>query len=199
MDGTLIDSGNVITNTINFVRTNIGLEPIPKSTLLAQLNNPDINAADFFYGTEEFTPKQTELFTQYYDEHCISDIILYDGIENLLKELSQHFKLSVATNASVQFASKMLEHLNIAQYFDFVVGACSVKQPKPYPDMILKTLAYFDLQADEAIVVGDSYKDKKAAIGADVEFILVDWGFTQFGDNEAISDIIILKERLQIK
>ena len=46
MDGTLIDSGNVITNTINFVRNNIGLDSIPKKEMLTQLNNPDINASD---------------------------------------------------------------------------------------------------------------------------------------------------------
>jgi len=193
MDGTLIDSGNVITNTINFVRVNIGLEPIEKTTLLTQLNNPDINAADFFYGTDEFTQEQTELFTQYYDQHCISDIMLYDGIEDLLKELSKDFKLSVATNASVQFASKMLKYLNIDRYFNFTIGACSVKNPKPYPDMVIKTLKYFNVDAKDAIVVGDSYKDKKAALGANVDFILVDWGFTNFDDNEAIKSIDTLK------
>ncbi len=193
MDGTLIDSGNVITNTINFVRVNIGLEPIEKTTLLTQLNNPDINAADFFYGTDEFTQEQTELFTQYYDQHCISDIMLYDGIEDLLKELSKDFKLSIATNASVQFASKMLKYLNIDRYFNFTIGACSVKNPKPYPDMVIKTLKYFNVDAKDAIVVGDSYKDKKAALGANVDFILVDWGFTNFDDNEAIKSIDTLK------
>ncbi len=50
MDGTLINSGNVITNTINFVRSNLGLEPIEKHIMLEQINNPDINSSEFFYG-----------------------------------------------------------------------------------------------------------------------------------------------------
>ena len=33
MDGTLIDSGNVITNTINFVRKNLGLDTIAKTEM----------------------------------------------------------------------------------------------------------------------------------------------------------------------
>ena len=63
MDGTLIDSGNVISNTINFVRTNLGLPLMPKEDLLKNINNPDINSAKFFYGTQAFTPEQTKLFS----------------------------------------------------------------------------------------------------------------------------------------
>ena len=186
MDGTLIDSGDVITNTINFVRTNIGLEPMEKSTLLTQLNNPDINAADFFYGTSEFTDQQTELFTQYYDKHCISDIVLYNGIKELLEELSSKFTLSLATNASVQFANKMLKHLDIYKYFSFTIGACSVDKPKPAPDMILKTLQELKTNPQDAILVGDSHKDKNAAIAANINYILVNWGFTKHNDNNII-------------
>ena len=73
MDGTLINSGDVITNTINFVRKNLNLPEIPKDIMLKNLNNPDINSAEFFYGTSEFTPEQTELFGEYYDENCTKE------------------------------------------------------------------------------------------------------------------------------
>ena len=197
MDGTLIDSGNVITNTINFVRTNIGLESLEKTTLLTQLNNPNIDASLYFYGTKEFTPQQTKLFNEYYDKHCISDIVLYDGIKELLEKLSTQYTLSVATNAFSNFAIKMLEHLDINQYFSYVVGANMVQNPKPSADMLIKTLDYFDLKSNEAILVGDSHKDKNAAINANMDYILVDWGFSKYDDSSIVKSIVDWKNILQ--
>jgi phosphoglycolate phosphatase len=196
MDGTLIDSGNVISNTINFVRSNIGLDLMPKEELLSNLNNPDINSAKYFYGTQEFTAEQTELFTHYYDKHCVSDIILYDGVLDMLDELSLHFTMTVATNASKDFAQKMITHLNIDNYFDLVVGASCVENPKPHPDMLLKTLKNFNLKSEDALLVGDSHKDKRAADAAKMDNILVNWGFTHHEEDKVIQNMEELTQKL---
>ena len=68
MDGTLIDSGYAITNTINYVRVNLGFEKLEKNYILEKVNDPTINSAEFFYGTKEFTPLQVKLFEEYYKE-----------------------------------------------------------------------------------------------------------------------------------
>ena len=196
MDGTLIDSGDVITNTINFVRTNIGLEKLDKTEMLLTLNNPDVNAAEFFYGTSAFTDEQTVLFTEYYDNNCINDIILYDGIKQMLESLSEHFTLTIATNASVDFANKMCEHLDIDKYFDMVVGASCVENPKPHPDMLLKILNHLNISKDKAILIGDSLKDKKAADWAQMDSILVNWGFSDHCDSIAVSNSQELTKRI---
>lgn len=196
MDGTLIDSGEVITNTINFVRTHLGLQPIEKTFMLEQLNNPDINSAEFFYGTKEFTSEQTELFTQYYDQHCITDIKLYEGIEELLNSLYGDFRLSIATNASKDFALRMIEHLKIDCYFDMVIGASCVAKPKPHPDMVLKTLNDLQVHHQHSILIGDSLKDIRAAQSAKVDSILVNWGFSNHCETVAINDTRKLLEKL---
>ena len=195
MDGTLINSGDVITNTINYVRANLGLENIPKETMLKQLNNPDINAAEFFYGTSEFTDAQTELFTKYYDENCVKDISLYDGIYDLLESLKKEgYQLSVATNASSDFAIKMLKSLDIYKFFSYVVGANMVEKPKPKPDMLLKILDELNVDVKYSILIGDSLKDTRAAKAINMDAILVNWGFSKY-ENE-ISNIKELKNKL---
>lgn len=187
MDGTLVDSGNVIANTINFVRSNLGLSAIEKVEMLSKLNDPTINSAQYFYGTKEFTEEQTKLFHEYYDTHCISDIILYDGISELLHELSSTCKLSVATNASTQFATKMLQHLQIDHYFQTIIGATCVQNPKPHPDMLYKILDTLKIDSKSAVLIGDSHKDQLAAKAASIESILVNWGFTNhLEDDKAV-------------
>jgi len=195
MDGTLIDSGDVITNTINYVRKNLGLTQLDKKTMLTQLNNPHINSADFFYGTSKFTDKQTKLFEDYYEQNCTKDIKIYDGIKQLLEELNTKYILSVATNAATIYAKQMLQAVGIDKYFDYIIGFDKVTNPKPSQEMIVKTLEYFDIIPNNALVVGDSHKDSISAKKANVKPILVNWGFTDHSDN-VISNTIDLKKEI---
>jgi len=196
MDGTLVNSGDVISNTINYVRTNLGLDPMPKDKLLININNPDINSSEFFYGTTAFTDEQTELFGEYYDKNCISDISLYDGIKELLEELSKYFVLSIATNASVEFAKKMIKHLDIDHHFNYIIGANEVTTPKPHPEMLLNTLESLKIEIKDSILVGDSNKDKNAAEACQMDYLLVNWGFTKHDCSSVISNTTELNEKL---
>jgi len=197
MDGTLIDSGDVIANTINFVRTHLGLEEIKKKIMLEQLNNPEINSSLYFYGTKEFTPQQTELFTAYYNENCIKDIKLYEGIKELIDALYKDFTLTIATNASREFATKMIEHLQIDSYFATVVGASCVQNPKPHPDMLLKILDDLQIGHQKSLLIGDSLKDIQAAKAANIDSYLVDWGFSNYEEHDTIKSSSELLERLK--
>jgi len=196
MDGTLIDSGDVISNTINYVRSNLGLSVMLKQELLESINNPDINSSEFFYGTKKFTDQQTKLFGEYYEENCVKDILLYDGIDLMLQEIQKYFTLSVATNASVEYAKKMLNHLNIEKYFDFIIGANEVTNPKPHHEMLTVTTRKLNISISDAILIGDSHKDSKAAISCNMDYLLVNWGFTQHNSKSVISNTRELKDKI---
>ena len=184
MDGTLINSGRVIRNSINFVRENIGLKKMDAKEILEYINTPNINAAEILYGTKEFTPEQSELFEEYYTYNCTKDIELYDGIEDILKTLhKENRKLAVATNAFSSFATEMLKHLNIYNYFSVIVGADMVKKPKPNPEMILKVMQNLNAHKSSTILIGDSHKDRISAQSAEIKFLLVNWGFSEHSEN----------------
>lgn len=179
MDGTLIDSGNTITDTINFVRNALGLPPIAKEEMLHALNDPTIHSSQFFYGTDHFTQEQSELFHSFYEEHCVSDIRLYDGILAILEDFHCDTILGVATNANSHFANKMLRHLGIAHYFSIVVGADMVERPKPHGEMITYAAKKVGATPRSTLLVGDSLKDLQAAKNSNADGILVNWGFTK--------------------
>ncbi len=183
MDGTLINSGSMIANTINHVRQNLGLSIMEKNFILKSVNDPDINAAEFFYGTHYFTDEQTVLFEEYYNKNCLNDLEIYDGIAKLLDELKNDFNLTVATNASSDFANKMLNHLEIGKYFNSVIGYNDVKKPKPHPEMIYKLLNTHNIKKENSQLIGDSHKDIMAANNAGVDSVLVNWGFSDHEEN----------------
>lgn len=196
MDGTLVNTGSVIANTINYVRENLGLEKLEKNYLLENVNNPHINPSEFFYGTDYFTDTQSKLFEEYYYENCVTDIELYDGIQDLLSELNTTFNLTIATNAFDTFAYKILKHLEIDGFFQSVIGANNVTKAKPNPEMVLKVMDKFggSEKKENFVFIGDSHKDKMAAEGAQIEYLMVDWGFTEHSN--AVADTKVLKKEI---
>jgi len=198
MDGTLINSGFAITNSINYVRENLGLQRLERNYILEKVNEPHINSAEFFYGTQEFTSEQTKLFEEYYDKHCLSDLVLYDGIATLIDDLKGDFKLAVATNANSLYAKRMLDHVGIGNNFSTILGYDSVTKPKPHPEMVNKILNKYDILNTNAQMIGDSHKDTLAAKGAGVDSVLVNWGFSNHEEG-AIETIKELEEKIYTK
>ncbi|WP_044418638.1 HAD family hydrolase [Halarcobacter anaerophilus] len=198
MDGTLVNSGTSITNTVNYVRENLGFEKMEKNYILEKVNDPAINTAKFFYGTESITQQQKELFENHYRETCLEDLELYEGVFELIDDLSSEFVLTVATNANSNFAKKMLSHLEIEKYFKTIVGYDSVKKPKPNPEMINKILNKHNIEKENAQLIGDSHKDIIAAKNAGVDWVLVNWGFSNY-KKDAIQNIKELEERIYTK
>jgi len=195
MDGTLVDSSKAITNTINYVRENLGFERLESKYILEKVNDPSINSAEFFYGTQEFTDEQTVLFEEYYNKNCLLDLELYDGISKLIDDLKSDFTLAVATNANSDFARKMLDHVGIERHFSSILGYDSVKNPKPHPEMVQKILEAHSIQKQNAQLIGDSHKDIMAATNAGVDSVLVNWGFSDHKE-DAIETIQELEQKI---
>ena len=198
MDGTLINSSIPLVNTINYVRENLGFEKLEKDLILESVNDPEINAAEFFYGTPKFTLEQQRLFEEYYDANCLNGLELYDGIKKLIDDLNSEFTLTVATNANSFFARKMLNHLEVGHYFNTILGFDSVKNPKPHPEMVNKILNTHNIENKRAQVIGDSHKDIIAASKAGVDSVLVNWGFSNH-EKDAIETIEELENRIKKK
>lgn len=198
MDGTLINSSKTLVDTINHVRENLGFEILESELILESVNDPKINAAEFFYGTTDFTLEQQKLFEEYYEANCLNGLELYDGIKKLVDDLSSDFTLAVATNANSFFAKKMLDHLEIGHHFNTILGFDSVKKAKPHPEMIHKILDKHEICNTKAQVIGDSHKDIMAASKAGVDSVLVNWGFSNHSQ-DAIETVDELEKRIKEK
>ena len=77
----------------------------------------------------------------------------------------------------------MLEHLEIDNYFDIIIGADKVKKSKPDPQMLNIILDYYDFvkSSDSAWMVGDNSKDMLSAKNADIDSMFATWGFSPDG------------------
>jgi phosphoglycolate phosphatase len=88
----------------------------------------------------------------------------------LLEKLRPRFKTAIATNRT-DTMNHLLVEFKLDGYFDLVVTASDVKQPKPQPDVLHKILNYFDLAPHQALYVGDSQLDEMAARAASIPLV----------------------------
>jgi HAD superfamily hydrolase (TIGR01509 family) len=180
MDGTLTDSSTLLANSINYVRGKLNLAPLDKDTIIYQINNPNCNLAKYFYNMDKIEPLCEEWFRNYYSKYHNLELELYDGVEEMLKDIKQKdIKLAIATNAYRVSTLEALSHLNILDLFDDIVCFDDVKEGKPSPKMLNKLLNNFKLTNKDAIFIGDSQRDELASKRADIEFIKVAFGSNQ--------------------
>ena len=181
MDGTLLNSAKDITISVNTVREiNYGLLPLEESFVVDVINREHRNLSELFYGTLAYEKKDQDLFEEHYDEQCIKNVYLYEGIEESLKALlSKQVRLSVATNAPTKFARRMLEQCGVIEHFDFIVGADKVKKAKPDKEMLENILNGYGYRREhKALMIGDNMKDMKAASHAGIDSAFATWGFS---------------------
>jgi len=195
MDGTLVDSSITIVNAINYVRKKLNLPSLEKELILKKVNDPQLNPALFFYETESFNQEQEQWFSEYYSNHHEKELKLYSGIKELLTGLQKrNYLLAVATNAYRVSTLESLTHLNVVNCFSSISCYDDVGAAKPAPDMLEKILKETSSKALEAIFIGDSERDLLAAQALNMNYIMVNWGFSNY--ENAINTIDKLEEKI---
>lgn len=184
MDGTLVDTRKDITLSINYVRGTKSLPPLSESEVIKIINSKREELAMKFYGTETYLPEDRALFEEHYKEQCTKNVVLFDGVYDTLELLKKmNIKLSVATNAPTKFGERILLAAGIGGFFDYIVGACKVKKPKPDREMVDYINNFYGnriLSAQNTLIVGDNYTDINAGLNAGITSVFVKWGYGTF-------------------
>ncbi len=195
MDGTLVDSSITIVNAINYVRSKLNLKALEKDLILTKVNDPELNPALFFYEVEAFSAEHEAWFSEYYTNNHENELELYSGINKLLEELKAlDYKLAIATNAYRTSTLQSLAHLKVLHYFESIASYDDVGRGKPAPDMLEKNLKDLSLQARDAIFIGDSERDLLASKALNMDYLMVNWGFSDYED--AIHSVAELKKSI---
>ncbi len=101
---------------------------------------------------------------------------IYPSIQLMLQTLrDMGIKLAIVTSKKRDMALRGATLMNIIEYFDVVISADEVSQPKPEPDGILLATNALNLNLDEVMMVGDNEHDIMCAKNANVLSVGVSW------------------------
>ena len=96
--------------------------------------------------------------------------ILMDGAGELLQWLKQEgYQIALTSSSFADMAMSALEQAGLAQWFDFLVTADQITQPKPEPDIYLEAVLRSGLKPQECLAVEDSALGIQAAKRAGVK------------------------------
>ncbi|WNZ28529.1 MAG: HAD family phosphatase [Candidatus Bathyarchaeota archaeon] len=111
---------------------------------------------------------------------------VFDGAIELLDDLASKTKLAVATMSGRKVIDKVLAEKKIDSYFEAVISADDVNNPKPNPEIFLKTAKILGVLPIDCVVVEDSIFGVKAAKNANMKCIAVSSGV--YSKNELLEE-----------
>jgi phosphoglycolate phosphatase len=183
LDGTLVDSTPDIAAAVNHTLARRGLEPL-QDRIVHELTG---HGADELVrrcfaerGVElgaDDLERETRLYLERYDEEPAARSTLFeDAAETLPALAARGVALAVCTNKETELARRVMTELGVETHFAAVVGLDATPGRKPDPRHLEVTLDSVGAAADEAVYVGDTEIDARAAEAAGMRCIMVDWG-----------------------
>lgn len=118
-----------------------------------------------------------QAFSVYYQQHCADKTRPYEGIVPLLQRLRAAGCLTAVVSNKPDVAVQPLCRQYYEGLFDFAVGEREGIRRKPAPDAVLEVLRRLEVDAADAIYIGDSEVDIQTAANAGLDCIVVTWGF----------------------
>ena len=162
LDGTLTDPGIGITNSVSYALSKWDIAVNDRRELYKFIGPPLLESFARFYGfSEEQCLQALKYYREYFSKKGIFENTVYDGIEDLLKELKMRGKkIVLATSKPEEFAKRILVHFHLDGYFDFIGGASMDEKRNKKGDVIAYVLENIEEQnRDRIIMVGDREHD----------------------------------------
>ena len=185
LDGTLIDSRTDLANSINLMLADLGRPLLDEVTVggfvgdgVRVLVHRCLTATDPNHQQPEeaLHAKGIALMHSRYADEMLKTTRLYPQIAETLASFGNKRK-AVVTSKEVRFTKIILDHFDIARYFDAIVGGDTTPARKPDPRPVLEAVRLLGGSAAAAVMVGDSENDINAGRGAGTLTCAVTFGF----------------------
>jgi len=175
-DGTLVDSYQAITASVNHVRAAHRLPPLGEPEVRRRVGRgPAYLLEHTVPGTN--LEKDLALYRAHHPSVLRSGTRLLPGVAETLDALHKAgHHLAVCSNKPRAFTRELLAYLALASVIEVVVGPEDAARIKPAPDMLLAALAHLKVAPTEALYVGDMVVDIQTARAAGVTVWVIPTG-----------------------
>lgn len=198
LDGTLTDSGEGIMNCAKLALEHYNL-PIPSEAELRTFVGPPLHDSFIRFGVPaEEADNAIKIYRSRYIPIGKFENHPYAGIEEVLMKLkAQGHTLYVATSKPESMSVEILEHFDLAKYFDIIAGASFDRSRSSKEDVIAYLLSQCG-DYDEKIMVGDTAFDVIGAKAHGIPTVGVAWGYGKVEDMVAAGAVSIAQTMQQL-
>ena len=191
LDGTLADTGQDITNALNYALSPFGGREFSVEETKSMVGSGISKLLESLVPADAAIPERATLenvkknrpsdvvitrFLEHYDNHLIENTVAYPLVKETLAKLGD-YKKAVLSNKREVYSKRVLEGIGILQYFDVVLGSDSVREKKPSPVPVFDLMETYEVSKEETLIIGDSNYDIEAGKAAGIKVVAVTYGF----------------------
>lgn len=202
LDGTLVDSVPDLALSINYAMAELGLPARDESAVrnwvgngLDQLVHRAITQSMTGEAESDLHRQAKAYFLNRYGDHFADQSKLYPEVSTTLQQLhTRGYQLACVSNKPVQFIPPILDHFDIARWFDSIIGGDSTHHKKPHPLPLITAIKELESTPERSLMVGDSLSDFYAATRAQLRVVMVSWGYSQGADLHELSAAAVINQ-----
>jgi phosphoglycolate phosphatase len=175
-DGTIIDSASTIAECIRGASRELGLE-VPDRERASHVIGLGLHDA-MRIAVPGLPAQRYPEFVESYRRHFLErkdSMQLFDGMRQLLQDLSKKHVLAIATGKSRRGLDRDLDFHNLKPLF--AASRCADEtNPKPHPAMLTELMEQLEVGKDSSLMIGDTSHDLEMARAAGVDALAVTYG-----------------------
>jgi phosphoglycolate phosphatase len=191
LDGTLIDSTEAILESFKRSFEYFG-EVVPKEEdILPQIGHPLFEMFVNLGVSKDVAQEYVNVYKQNYKKVHTKKTKLLDRAKEAVELASKEARLGVVTTKTGKFSIELMEHFDLMQYFEVLIGSEDVKNHKPHPEPILKALELMGVTYRNNIyMIGDTCMDILSAKNAGIIGVGVEFKYTALKDLKVCSKVV---------
>jgi pyrophosphatase PpaX len=177
LDGTLIDSIDLILASYRHTLAAHGFPPVPDSEWMRGVGTP----LRIQLGPWATSPEELLALVATYRDYNLAKhdqmILAYPGIAELLQGVrAAGLRTGVVTSKNREGTKRGLRLFGLEEFIEVMVCADDVERPKPHPEPVKRAVQQLGADPATTIFVGDSIHDLRSGRGAGVLTGAVLWG-----------------------
>jgi phosphoglycolate phosphatase len=185
LDGTLVDSAPDLVGTLNDLRRDHQLDPLPYERLRHHASRGALGllSAGLPELAEEVSTALRDEFIERYRARIWRDSHSFDGIEAVLDALaSAGLRLGIVTNKIESLARPLVEQAGWGDRFGALIGGDSTARAKPDPSPVIEACRLRQVVPASCVMVGDDERDVRAGRSAGTGTVVALWGYISPSD-----------------
>ncbi len=198
LDGTLTDPKIGITTCVQYALKSFGIDEPDLDKLEPFIGPPLQDSFKKYYGFDDVQAQEAiEKYRERFKDKGMFENEIYAGIPEMLKRLKMRgIHLGVASSKPTIYVEQILEHFQIKDYFEVIVGSELDGTRTDKAEVILEALRRFSskgtVQKHRVLMIGDRSYDVDGAKRVSIESVGVTYGYGDMQElMEAHADYIV--------
>jgi len=190
LDGTLIDSVPDLTYCVDEMMKQLGLPERGEAAVRNWVGNGVerlveralVNSVEG-HPDPELMKKAYPIFLELYKDNTSKRSRVYPGVIEGLEWMKDNgYRISCVTNKAEAFTIPLLKDKGLYDYFEFIVSGDTCEKKKPDPMPLLHAAKLMQVEPENALMIGDSKSDVKAARAAHFHIFCMTYGYNHGED-----------------